>query len=142
LAVAVLIAASGHDFTAIGHALALTLGVLLAMRFRADTRWTPTQLVVLAVGVVFGYVMLAGSSRMTAPIVGVAGALIALTSRWVVRRWGPAVLSWRSATPGLVSAMIMRGRSAAARASLSATVNRSGRLARKAGMPQPRASAS
>jgi hypothetical protein len=88
LAVGVLIAASGHDFTAIGHALALTLGVFLAIRFRADTRWMPTQLVLLAVGVVFGYVMLAGSSRMMAPIVGVAGALIAVTAWWVARRWG------------------------------------------------------
>jgi hypothetical protein len=88
LAVGMLIAASGQDFTAIGHALALTLGVLLAMRFRAATRWTPTHLVLLAVSVVFGYVMLAGSSPVTAPIVGVAGALIALTARWIAPRWG------------------------------------------------------
>lgn len=88
LVVGMLIAASGRDFTAIGHVLALTLGVLLAMRFRADTRWTPTQLVLLAIGVVFGYVMLAGSSRMTTPIVGVAAALIAVTAWWGARRWG------------------------------------------------------
>jgi hypothetical protein len=88
LAVGVLIAAPGQDFTAIGHALALTLGVLLATRFHAATRWTPTQLVLLAVSVVFGYGMLAGSSPLTAPIVGVAGALIALTAQWIARRWG------------------------------------------------------
>jgi hypothetical protein len=88
LAVGLLIAAPGQDFTAIGHALALTLGVLLATRLPAATRWTPTQLVLLAVSVVFGYLMLAGSSPMTAPIVGVAGALIALTGQWIARRWG------------------------------------------------------
>jgi hypothetical protein len=70
-----LIAASGQDFTAIGHALALTLGVMLSMRFHAAARWVPTQLVLLAVSVVFGYVMLVGSSPMTAPIVGGAGAV-------------------------------------------------------------------
>jgi hypothetical protein len=99
LAVGMLIAASGQDFTAIGHALALTLGVLLAMRFRAATRWTPTQLVLLAVSVVFGYVMLAGSSPVTAPIVGVAGALIALTARWIAPRWGRRRLHERLAAP-------------------------------------------
>jgi hypothetical protein len=88
LAVGLLIAASGQDFTAIGHALALTLGVLLATRFHAVTRWTPTQLVLLAVSVAFAYVMLAGSSLMTAPIVGVGGALIALTAQWLAPRWG------------------------------------------------------
>jgi len=88
LAVGMLNAAPGHDFTAIGHALALTLGVLLATRFQAATRWTPTQLVLLAVSVVFGYGMLAGSSPLTASIVGVAGALIALTAHWIARRWG------------------------------------------------------
>jgi hypothetical protein len=87
LAVGLLIAASGQDFTAIGHVLALTLGVLLATRFNAATRWMPTQLVLLAVGVAFGYVMLAGSSSMTAPVVGVAGVSIALAAQWIARRW-------------------------------------------------------
>jgi hypothetical protein len=88
LAIGVLIAAPGKDFTAIGHALGLTLGVLLATRFHAATRWTPTQLVLLAVSVVFGYGMLSGSSPLTAPIVGVAGALIALAAQWIPGRWG------------------------------------------------------
>jgi hypothetical protein len=88
LAVGVLIAAPGQDFTAIGHALALILGVLIAVRFHATTRWTPTHLVLLAVSVVFGFGMLAGSSPVTASIVGVAGALIALTAQWTARRWG------------------------------------------------------
>ena len=88
LAEGVLIAAPGQDFTALGHALALTLGVLLAMRFHAATRWTPAQLALLAVSVVFGYLMLAASSALKAPIVGMAGALIALTAQWIARRWG------------------------------------------------------
>jgi len=87
LAIGLLIATSGQDFTAIGHALALTLGVLLATRFHAATRWTPTQLALLAVSVVFGCVMLVGSSPMTAPIIGVVGALIALTAQWIAWRW-------------------------------------------------------
>jgi hypothetical protein len=88
LGVGLLIAASRQDFTAIGHALALTLGVLLSMRFHAAARWAPTQLVLLAVSVVFGYAMLVGSAPMTAPIVGVAGVLIALTAQWIARRSG------------------------------------------------------
>ncbi|HZA09178.1 rhomboid-like protein [Mycobacterium sp.] len=87
LAIGVLIAAPGQDFTAIGHALALTLGMLLATRFPAATRWTPTQLVLLAVSVVFGYLMLAGSSPMTTPIIGVAAALIALAAHGIARQW-------------------------------------------------------
>jgi hypothetical protein len=107
LAVGMFTAASGQDFTPIGHALALTLGVLLAMRFRAATRWTPTQLALLAVGVVFGYMMLAGSSGMTTPIVGVAGALITLTVWWVARRWGrrriPEPLAFRIERPTITT---------------------------------------
>jgi hypothetical protein len=86
LAIALLVA-SGEDFTAAGHAVALTLGMLLSTRFRAPAHWTHTRLVLLAGGVAFGYLVLTGSSLLSAPVAGLAGVLIALIARSVARRW-------------------------------------------------------
>ena len=70
-------AAAGADFTAVGHILALLLGIGLSFRLPVMVRWTPTRVVLLSVGVAFGYLMLSGPF-VAAPTAGVAGALIAL----------------------------------------------------------------
>jgi hypothetical protein len=75
------------DFTATGHAVALTLGVLLSTRFCSPAQWTRPRLMLLAGGVAFGYNTLIGFSVAGAPIVGLATALIAFIARSAVSRW-------------------------------------------------------
>ena len=82
-----MVAASWADFTAVGHLLALMLGMGLSRRLRSTARWTVTRVALLAVGVTFGYLMITGSSLMTMAIAGPAGALVALIAQWVARRW-------------------------------------------------------
>ena len=77
-------AAAGVDFTAVGHALALLLGIGLSFRLSSIADWTPTHAVLLVVGVTFGYLVLAGQS-VQAPVWGVAGALIAARACTYVR---------------------------------------------------------
>jgi hypothetical protein len=78
---------NGFDFTATGHAVALTLGILLSSWFRSPARWTPWRLMLLAGGVAFGYTALIGFSVAGAPVAGLATALIALLARSAVSRW-------------------------------------------------------
>jgi hypothetical protein len=93
-------AASAADFTAIGHVLALLLGIGLSFRLRSTTRWTPIHVALLAVGVAFGYSMLRGSFELP-PVAGLAGALIALAAAWAARSLnGASRMSARQ--PGLV----------------------------------------
>jgi hypothetical protein len=82
-----LVAASGADFTAVGHLLALMLGVGLSRRLGSTTRWTVTRVALLAIGVAFGYLVITGSSLVTMVVAGPAGALVALLAQWVARRW-------------------------------------------------------
>ena len=81
-----LLAASGADFTAVGHAVALTLGMGLSVRLRPDARWTPLRGVLLAVAVAFGYVTLTGASPLAAPAGGLAGLLTALAAQRINHR--------------------------------------------------------
>jgi hypothetical protein len=82
------VAAWWADFTAIGHVLALVLGMGLSLRLRSGVGWTPLRMVLLCVAVVFGYGLLAGSWAQ-APVAGLAGALVALlASRALWRRNG------------------------------------------------------
>jgi hypothetical protein len=76
------------NFTAIGHVLALLLGMGLSFRLPAATDWTPVRTALLSVGAVFGYSMLSGSS-MAATIGGLAGMLVALFAVSAIR-WRPA----------------------------------------------------
>ncbi|WP_076102656.1 rhomboid-like protein [Mycobacterium colombiense] len=79
------VAAVSADFTAVGHVVALLLGIGLSFRMRPAAIWTPLQQALLMVGVTFGYLLLAGPSLM-APAGGLAGALIGLaTDRCLVR---------------------------------------------------------
>jgi hypothetical protein len=73
------VAAAGADFTAVGHVVALLLGMGLSFRMRPVASWTPLHQALLVVGVTFGYLLLAGPSLM-APAGGLAGALIGLTT--------------------------------------------------------------
>ena len=79
------VAASSADFTAVGHVVALLLGIGLSARMRPTASWTPLHQALLMVGVTFGYLLLAGPSLM-APAGGLAGALIGLAgNRSLVR---------------------------------------------------------
>ena len=81
-----LVAASGADFTAVGHLLALMLGMGLSRRLGSTTGWTVTRVALLAIGVAFGYLMITESSPVTMAVAGPAGALVALIAQWVARR--------------------------------------------------------
>ena len=80
-------AASGADFTAFGHILALLLGIRLSFQLPLTAHWIPTRVALLFVSVAFGYFVLSGS-LMVAPVAGLAGALIALLARRVLRPAG------------------------------------------------------
>jgi hypothetical protein len=74
------VVAAEADFTAVGHALALLLGLGLSYRLGGAARWTPLRMVLLAGGATFGYLMLTGSLAI-APVAGLAGALIAVLAK-------------------------------------------------------------
>ncbi len=82
-----LVATVGADFTAIGHILALLLGIGLSLRLRSIARWTPIHVALLVVGAVFGYFVLSGPSVL-APVAGAVGATIALLATRVLRPAG------------------------------------------------------
>jgi hypothetical protein len=79
------VVATGADFTAVGHAVALLLGLGLSYRLPGTARWTPIRVVLLAGGGTFGYLTLTGSLTI-APVAGLAGVLIAaLAKGWWAR---------------------------------------------------------
>jgi len=87
-----LVSASAADFTAVGHLLALMLGMGLSRRLGSAAGWTVTRVALLAIGVAFGYLMITESSLVTMVVAGPAGALVALIGQWVARRrrlWRP-----------------------------------------------------
>ncbi|WP_310786302.1 rhomboid-like protein [Mycobacterium sp. Z3061] len=69
----------GGDFTNAGHAVAVTLGVLVSLRFRAPIHWTSARLLMLLGSAGFGFLMLAHSMwGMAGGVVfGLSGALVA-----------------------------------------------------------------
>jgi hypothetical protein len=78
-----LMAASGLDFTAVGHVLALLLGIGLSYRLPSTAAWTPARVVLLIGGAAFGYFMLSGSSVVTT-VAGLGGMLVALLAGQLV----------------------------------------------------------
>ena len=76
LAVGVAVVAVGRDFTDVGHAVALALGMLVSLRFSGPVRWTPARLVLLGVGGAFGYLVLASTGLVGATAAGLAGAFV------------------------------------------------------------------
>ncbi len=75
LAVAVAVVALGHDFTDVGHVVALGLGIVMSTRFRHPARWTLPACVLLGIGGSFGYLVLSNTAMLVATASGLLGAL-------------------------------------------------------------------
>ncbi len=76
--------ASTADFTAIGHVLALLLGIGLSYRLRSIVRWTPLHVALFIGGVTFAYFVVSGPSVM-ALIGGLTGIALGLFANREVR---------------------------------------------------------
>src|SRR5262245_45397790 len=76
VAVGVAVVVVGRDFTDVGHAVALALGMLIATRFRRPEHWTPARFAMLAGAAGFGYLVLASTDMLVATAAGLAGAVI------------------------------------------------------------------
>lgn len=94
ISVSVAAAIIGGEFTNAGHAVAVALGVLVSLRFRAPVHWTPARCLMLLGSAGFGFLMLAHSLwGMAAGIVcGLSGALVThvVTARFTPRAAGDA----------------------------------------------------
>jgi Rhomboid-like protein len=77
LAVAVTMAAMGTEFTDVGHALALLLGMAVSTRFGPPSGWTRLRYALFVVGAAFGYLVLASNGMLIATAAGLAGATVA-----------------------------------------------------------------
>jgi hypothetical protein len=93
LAAGVGVVAVGRDFTDVGHAVALALGMLVSTRFGRPHHWTPVRFVMLGVAASFGYLVLASTDVVVATAAGLAGAVIAecAVRAWLRRRSEPEV---------------------------------------------------
>jgi hypothetical protein len=87
LAVVVAMAAMGTDFTDVGHALALLLGMAASTRFGHPGQWTPVRRLLLGIGAAFGYLVLASTGLLIATAAGLLGGLA-----------GEAIVRWRAAS--------------------------------------------
>lgn len=106
MAVAVAVVAVGRDFTDLGHAVALLLGILVSSRFGPPGRWTPARYLLLVVASAFGYLMLANGSEalVAAAGFGAIGAVLAevVVGRRLARRSAPrAAGTERALSPGV-----------------------------------------
>jgi hypothetical protein len=90
LAAGVGVVAVGRDFTDVGHAVALALGMLVSTRV-GRPHWTPVRFVLLGVAASFGYLVLASTDMVVATAAGLAGAVIAECAMraWLRRRSEP-----------------------------------------------------
>jgi hypothetical protein len=79
VAVAAAVVAVNRDFTDVGHAVALVLGVLVSVRFGRAAAWTPVRCLLLVVASAFGFLMLAnnGPTLILVLVFGVVGAALA-----------------------------------------------------------------
>lgn len=78
LAIAIAAVALDRDFTDVGHAVALGLGMLASTRFRRGGPWTGVRWLLLVVAAAFGYVLLVTPGWTTA--IATAGGLTAVAS--------------------------------------------------------------
>ncbi|MCI4675555.1 rhomboid-like protein [Candidatus Mycolicibacterium alkanivorans] len=90
LAVAIGSAASSQgDFTNVGHAIALVIGMLVGARFGHPAHWTTARYGLLAVAAAFGYMIMAYTplSLVVTSTLGVVGAATAYRiTRWRTAR--------------------------------------------------------
>jgi len=72
------------DFTDVGHAVALALGMVVATRFGRPAPWTGTRAVLLVIGASFGFMVLAGTvpAMLIAAVCGAAGAVLGALLGW------------------------------------------------------------
>jgi hypothetical protein len=84
LAVGAAVVCSSSDFTDVGHAVALALGMLVATRFGRPGPWTGTRVVLLVMGAAFGFLILASTlpAMLIAAICGTAGAVLGALLGW------------------------------------------------------------
>jgi hypothetical protein len=87
LAVSVAVVAVGRDFTDVGHAVALALGILMSARFGVPHPWTRVRFALLGVAAMFGFLVLGSTDLLIASAAGLAGAVIgeALSRSFVAR---------------------------------------------------------
>ncbi len=92
ISVSVAAAIIGGEFTNAGHAVAVTLGVLISLRFRAPVHWTPVRCLMLLGSAGFGFLILAHSMWVMAGglAFGVSGALAAHVTAGRLRRTASA----------------------------------------------------
>lgn len=74
LPVGIASAALSADFTDVGHAVALVLGMLVSTRLVGPAQWTPLRYALLGVGASFGFLMLAHGQWTS--LIGALGGLL------------------------------------------------------------------
>lgn len=84
LAVGLVVIVLGRDFTDIGHAVALMLGMLVSTRFGRPMDWTRPRFVLLALAAAFGFLILA-NTPLSFAIAGVCGLACAAAIGFAVR---------------------------------------------------------
>jgi hypothetical protein len=107
LGVGVAVVSVTSDFTDVGHAVALALGMVVATRFGRPGPWTATRVVLLMVGAAFGFMILAntGPLMLVAAICGTAGAVLGALLGW----WRRPVGRTRAAPPVATVQPALRG---------------------------------
>jgi hypothetical protein len=107
LAVGMAVVWVSSDFTDVGHAVALVLGMVVATRFGRPGPWTATRVVLLVVGAAFGFLILAntGSLMLVATICGASGALLGALLGW----WPWALPSQLEVPPAVANEPVRPG---------------------------------
>lgn len=77
---------TGGDFTSVGHAIALMLGMGVGTRFGRPARWSTVRYLLLAVAVVFCYLIVVSTDPVIVPTVGLGLLGAVLTTRITRRR--------------------------------------------------------
>ena len=95
-------ALSGGDFTAVGHAVALILGMIVGMRFAHPVHWTITRYALLALASAFCYLLIAYDQVPATIALGLLGVLLA-QGVWALSRLGAPAQTNSSALASIQS---------------------------------------